>query len=86
MKIDKILNNNVVIIKDHSGVEKIVMGRGLAYKKGIGVKIKLDREDDYRSVFYVYEVEFAHDGLEYEFDIDATNKRILKSDVDSWFD
>lgn len=50
------------------------------------LKIKLDLEDDYRPVLYVYEVEFVYDGLEYEFDIDASNKKILKSDVDSWFD
>ena len=49
-------------------------------------KIQLDQEDDYRPALYVYEVEFVHDGLEYEFDIDAANKKILKSDVDSWFD
>lgn len=50
------------------------------------VKVKLDREDDYRPALYIYEIEFKHDGLEYEFEIDATDKRILDSDVDSRFD
>lgn len=36
MIIEKILNNNVVIIKDEKGMEKIVMGKGLAFKKKVG--------------------------------------------------
>lgn len=36
MVISKILNNNVVVIKDENGVEKIVMGRGLAFQKRVG--------------------------------------------------
>lgn len=35
MIIEKILNNNVVVIKENN-VEKIVMGRGLAFQKKIG--------------------------------------------------
>lgn len=35
MRIEKILNNNVVIVAEN-GTEKIVMGRGLAYKKKAG--------------------------------------------------
>lgn len=36
MIIDKILNNNVVVVKDNDNVEKIVMGRGLAFQKKVG--------------------------------------------------
>lgn len=36
MRIEKILNNNVVIVKDPNGQEKIVMGRGIAFKKKAG--------------------------------------------------
>lgn len=36
MIIEKILNNNVVITKDTSGEELIVMGRGLAFKRKVG--------------------------------------------------
>lgn len=39
MKVEKILNNNVVVIHDEKGIEKIVMGRGLAFKKKIGDEI-----------------------------------------------
>lgn len=35
MIIDKVLNNNVVVVKDE-GIEKVVMGRGIAYKKTVG--------------------------------------------------
>lgn len=38
MKIDKILNNNVVIIKEND-TEKIVMGRGIAFAKHAGDEI-----------------------------------------------
>lgn len=36
MVIEKILNNNVVVIKDKCDVEKIVMGRGIAFQKKTG--------------------------------------------------
>lgn len=36
MIIDKILNNNVVVIKDKNDQEKIVMGRGIAFQKKAG--------------------------------------------------
>lgn len=36
MLIEKILNNNVVVVKDEKHREKIVMGRGLAFKKKVG--------------------------------------------------
>lgn len=47
MKIEKILNNNVVVIHDEKGIEKIVMGRGLAFKKRVGDTIdekEIDKE------------------------------------------
>lgn len=39
MIIDKILNNNVIVVKDINNVEKVIMGRGLAYSKRIGDEI-----------------------------------------------
>lgn len=36
MKIDKILNNNVVIVKNKNNIDEIVCGRGIAYKRRIG--------------------------------------------------
>lgn len=46
MKIDKILNNNVAVIIDHNE-ERIVMGRGICFKKKVGDQIdrhKVDKE------------------------------------------
>lgn len=36
MKIDRILNNNVVIIRDEHGEEQVVCGKGIAFKKKAG--------------------------------------------------
>lgn len=36
MVIDKILNNNVVIIKNSKNVEKVIMGRGIGFQKKVG--------------------------------------------------
>lgn len=36
MKIAKVLNNNVVTVLDASGKERVVMGRGIAFKKQPG--------------------------------------------------
>lgn len=39
MIIQRILNNNVVIIHDQDGEEQVVCGKGLAYKKKVGEEI-----------------------------------------------
>ncbi len=36
MRIYKILNNNVAVIMDENGQEKIVMGRGICFHKKAG--------------------------------------------------
>lgn len=44
MKIDKILNNNVITsIDDKTSVEKVVMGRGIGFKKKIGDEVDEDK-------------------------------------------
>lgn len=45
MKIDKILNNNVVITMDEKNNEIVAMGRGIAFKKKIGDKLNSDEID-----------------------------------------
>lgn len=40
MIIDKILNNNVIVVKDKNNIEKVIMGREIAYSKKIGDEIK----------------------------------------------
>lgn len=39
MIIDRVLNNNVVIIKDKKGIEQVVCGKGIAFKKKVGDEI-----------------------------------------------
>lgn len=39
MKIEKILNNNVVIVLNDKGHEQVVMGRGIGFKKKAGEKL-----------------------------------------------
>lgn len=45
MKIFKILNNNVAVVKDEKGEEKIVMGRGICFKKKAGEEISPEAVD-----------------------------------------
>ncbi|MCL6602710.1 MAG: PRD domain-containing protein [Paenibacillus sp.] len=56
MIIEKILNNNVLLTKNHKGKEIIVMGRGISYKKSPG-----DYVDDYKidKIFLLKENEFT---------------------------
>lgn len=48
MIIDRILNNNVVIIKDKDGLEQVVCGKGIAFKKKSGAFID---ENEINKVF-----------------------------------
>lgn len=45
MLIDKILNNNVVIVRDENNNEQIVMGKGIAFKKKAGDEFDQDMID-----------------------------------------
>ncbi|WP_027634694.1 BglG family transcription antiterminator LicT [Clostridium hydrogeniformans] len=43
MNIEKILNNNVVVSLDDKGKEVIVMGRGIAFQKKVGMIVEKDK-------------------------------------------
>lgn len=43
MKIDKVLNNNVVIARDENGAETVLMGRGLAFGRRAGEAVPADK-------------------------------------------
>ena len=45
MKIHKVLNNNVAVVFDEKGREKIVMGRGICFKKKAGENVKEEEID-----------------------------------------
>ena len=53
--------------------------------KHLEVKLEMD-EDDVLPTQYVYEVEFVHNGLEYEITIDGAEKTVVHTEVDSWND
>ena len=57
MRIHKILNNNVAVILDESKHEKIVMGRGICYKKKVGENIEESMID---KVFSLSTTEASH--------------------------
>lgn len=78
--------NGVKIISQQEAKEIAFRAAEVNEKDVRRLKIKLDREDDYHPPVYIYEVEFSYDGLEYEFDIDGENGRILKTDVEAWYD
>ena len=44
MRIAKVLNNNVAVVLDEKGREKIVMGRGICFKKKAGEEIAVLRK------------------------------------------
>ncbi len=48
MIIDRVLNNNVVIIKDENGIEQVVCGKGIAFKK----KSKMKTIDKIKNLYY----------------------------------
>ena len=39
MRISKILNNNAAVVRDGKGQEKIVMGKGICFKRKVGEEI-----------------------------------------------
>ena len=45
MRIFKILNNNAAVVKDDTGQEQIVMGKGICFKKKTGEEISRDMVD-----------------------------------------
>ena len=53
--------------------------------KHLEVKLEID-EDHSPSNHYVYEVEFTHDGLEYEITIDGVEKAVIHTEIESWND
>ena len=64
MRIEKVINNNIIQARDNNGVELVVMGRGIGFGKGPGSEIdsaaiektfRLDNMDDsLRSCWHLY--------------------------------
>ena len=68
MIIYKIFNNNAVVIKDENGVEKVVMGCGLAFKKKNGDELdesKIDKIFELVASIPIDYVELGEEIIEY---------------------
>lgn len=81
-------NVNVNLITEDEAVQIALSTAGLKKEEVRGLKVKLDREDDWgvNNAMYVYEVEFTHEHLDYEFEINAESKEVIHSEVESKFD
>ena len=86
MRIEKILNNNVVITRNELNQEMIVMGKGLAYKKRTGDKItekcidkKFQLADDRVAKYFqklVQEIPLKY--IEWAYEIIEDTKKMLR--------
>ena len=43
LRIKKIFNNNVVLVIDTKGLERILIGRGIAFRKRVGETVEKDK-------------------------------------------
>ena len=43
LRIKKIFNNNVVLVIDTKGLERILIGRGIAFRKRVGETVENDK-------------------------------------------
>ena len=65
-------------IGQDKALEVALSEAGVAAENASYTKVKLDRDDGY----WVYEVEFYADGLEYDFAINSTDGKIIKKEID----
>ena len=89
--LNQVANSGLKLISSEEAKSIAIKAAEVNPKEVQYIKVKLEQEDDYikrtgKNIQYVYEVEFLHNGFEYEFDIDAETKQVLKSKVDSWAD
>ena len=40
MRIDKIINNNIVSVRDHQGIEMVAMGKGIGFGREMRLMIR----------------------------------------------
>lgn len=55
MKVVKVLNNSLVLALDQEGREHILMGKGIGYRKSIGMLVKTE---DVEKIFVLKDIEF----------------------------
>lgn len=84
----------VTLISQEEALQVALETAGLAKEQVKTIEVKLDQKDHGQkkeettqpTINYYYEVNFDSNGLEYEFDIDAITKEVLKSSTESMMD
>ena len=69
-------------VNEEQAKEIAVKAAGLTAKDVTFTKVKKEFDDGYNKI----KVEFVHNGIEYEYDIDAATGKIIKADTDSTID
>lgn len=73
MVINKVLNNNVITTMDSiTGLEKVIMGRGIAFKKNIGEKI------DETKIEKVFQIQNQNENLKFQQLIHEVPLQVIK--------
>ena len=68
LRIKKIFNNNVVLVIDTKGLERILIGRGIAFRKRVGETVEKDKVPINRLEMVTVIVKAAEAELERTFD------------------
>jgi len=78
MFVEKVLNNNVLLTKNHKGKEVIVMGRGISFNKAAGDRVEDEKID---KIFVLNENEFTAKLMELLNDIPVTHLEVVNEIV-----
>ena len=79
--------SGVLLMSKEEAKQLALQTAGLAEDAVKYLEVELElAEDRYPANRYIYQVEFTHDGLDYEFDIDGLAKTVLHSEVESVFE
>lgn len=78
---------NVTLITETEAKQIALDLAGVTENQVKNMRVQLDVEDEKNTTsYYVYEISFNYDHLEYEFEINAQDKIVLNTDVDAWYD
>ena len=78
---------NVTLITEAEAKQIALDLAGVTENQVKNMRVQLDIEDDRGTTScYVYEISFNYDHLEYEFEINAQDKTVINTDIDTWHD
>lgn len=79
MKIRKMINNNIILSVNDSGMEVILLGKALGFQKKVGDEIN---EASIEKIYYLQDKHTEQELLEMLSDIDFTNIQVVNKVVD----